>query len=626
MLLLLLACGGPEPAPYSDCDPLVPDHCALPWPSAQHIEGSESAGWTLDLGPETLPPRVDDGPVDPTAWNRRDGFSLHAPLIAWFDDLADTGLPTEGGESLEGDSPVVLVDLSTGERVPVRAELSVDDDPSLLIHPVAGLEYGRWYAVGLAGLVDSSGAPIQPSEAFLQLRDDTRTESWDVEGRREAYEERIFPALEAAGVPREDLQLAWHFRTASQEDTTAVPLLMRDLAAQSRAEVPPQWAFTDTRTYDCAQPATHIGLHIEGTMQVPMFLDSEEAPAFLVRDEEGLPVLQDRVPIPLELRVPCSVLDPDFAGEVLLVQYGHGLFQDREEIRKQYLGELADTRGWVLIATDWQGMSREDTVPIVGLLSDDYGGFGAVPERLLQSWVNQDTLLELARGALTEAPELQVDGAPLLDGERYGFLGISMGGVVGGGYLGWSEQLDSGVLNVPGTPFAMLLPRSTNFAAFAGILEAELEDPRSVQVALAAMQTLWDPAESAGWTPVLRERDTLLIQHNLGDAQVTTLAGQRLARAVGAELLEPATRPVWGLESSAAPQGSAYLEWDYVDISEEPTTAVPADADTDTHVCCRQEPLAWEQMDRFLRDGEIVQTCSGSCSGTREGFCDERPQ
>ena len=107
---LLLACGGPEPAPYTDCDPLVPELCALPWPSAQHIEGSEADGWTLDLGPETLPPHVEKGPVDPASWNRRDGFSLHAPMIAWFDDLDGADLPRDGGESLEDDSPVVVVE------------------------------------------------------------------------------------------------------------------------------------------------------------------------------------------------------------------------------------------------------------------------------------------------------------------------------------------------------------------------------------------------------------------------------------------------------------------------------------------------------------------------------------
>jgi hypothetical protein len=181
------------------------------------------------------------------------------------------------------------------------------------------------------------------------------------------------------------------------------------------------------------------------------------------------------------------------------------------------------------------------------------------------------------------------------------------------------------VLNVAGTPFAMLLPRSTNFPAFDNILNAELGDPRAVQLALSAFQTLWDPSESAGWTPILRESDTLLLQHNLGDAQVTTLSGHRMARAVGAELLSPETRPVWGLESVTSPTGSAYVEWAYTDVAPEPTTAVPAEEESDTHYCSRQEPDAWLQMDVFFRNQEVQATCDGACEGERLGFCDARP-
>lgn len=616
--LLLLACA-PDEAPYTDCDPLVPEVCGMPWPSAQHIEEIDG-GWTLDLGPETLPPHTEGPSVDPSSWNARDGFSIHGPMLAWFEDLSAEGLPADGGASLAEGSTVVVVDLDSGARVPVRAELSVDDNPTLLIHPTAGLEPGTWYAVGLQGLKTTGGEDIGLSTAFLELRDATRTDSWDIEGRRGQYEDEIFPALEAAGAPRDSLQLAWHFRTASTENTTGTALAMRDQAAAWQAEQGASWTWTDSEPLDCESGP--IGKHLEGTLRVPRFVDSEEAPARLIL-EGGDPVIQDTQEIPFVVRVPCSLLEDPSGG--LLVQYGHGLFQDRYEVEKDYLGELANQYGWVLIATDWQGMSREDTVPIVQMMGADMGQFGSIPERTLQSWVNQDLLLAAAQGAMREDPELLVDGVPLTTGAPR-FLGISMGGVLGGGYVAFSEQLDRAVLNVAGTPFAMLLPRSTNFPAFDNILNAELGDPRAVQLALAAFQTLWDPAESAGWTPVLRESDTLLLQHNLGDAQVSTLAGQRLARAVGAELLSPETRPVWGMDSVTSPAGSAYIEWAYTDVTEEPTTAVPADGDTDTHFCSRQEAAAWLQMDTFFREDRIEATCDGACEGKRDGFCDARPQ
>jgi hypothetical protein len=617
MPVLLLACASKE-APYSDCDPLVPDVCGLPWPSAQHIEEVDG-GWRLDLGPETLPPHEEGPTVDPSAWNQRDGFSIQAPMLAWFDDLSAEGLPVDGGASLAEGSTVVVVDLGTGERVPVRAELSVDDNPTLVIHPTAGLAPGTWYAVGLQGLKTKNGSTVDPSESFLQLRDNTRADTWDIEGRRGQYEDEIFPALEAAGALRGNLQLAWHFRTASTENTTETALSMRDQAQAWQDEHGASWTWTDIESLDCETGT--IGKHLEGTLSVPRFVDSEEAPAFLVL-EDGQPVVQATQEIPFVVRVPCSLLDDPSDG--LLVQYGHGLFQDRYEVEKDYLGELANQYGWVLIAADWQGMSRQDTLPIVQMMGGDMGDFGSIPQRTHQSWVNKDLLLRAATGPMRQDPELVVDGTPLTTGDP-GFLGISMGAVIGGGYVAFSEQLDRAVLNVGGTPFAMLLPRSTNFPAFENILNAELGDPRAVQLALSAFQTLWDPAESAGWTPILKESDTLLLQHNLGDAQVSTLSGQRLARAVGAQLLAPETRTVWGLESVTSPTGSAYIEWSYSDASPEPTTAEPADPDTDTHFCSRQEPYAWEQMDTFFRNGEIQDTCQGPCQGIRGGFCDARP-
>lgn len=616
--LLLLACA-PEKAPYSDCDPLVPEVCGLPWPSAQHIEEIDG-GWRLDLGPETLPPHQEGPSVDPTAWNQRDGFSIQAPMLAWFENLSAEGLPVDGGASLEEGSTVVVVDLGTGERIPVRAELSVDDNPTLLIHPTSGLNPGTWYAVGLQDLKKEDGSSIQPSAAFLELRDGTRADSWDIEGRRGQYEDEIFPALESAGAPRDSLQLAWHFRTASTENTTGTALDMQAQAQAWQEQEGASWTWTDIETLDCESGP--IGKHLEGTLTVPRFVDSEEAPAFLVF-EDGRASIQGTQEIPFVVRVPCSLLEDPSEG--LLVQFGHGLFQDRYEVEKDYLGELANQYGWLLIAADWQGMSRDDTVPIVQMMGADMGQFGSIPQRTLQSWVNKDLLLAAATGPMREDPELLTEGVPLTAGApRY--LGISMGAIIGGGYVAFSEQLDTAVLNVGGTPFAFVLPRSTNFPAFENILNAELGDPRAVQLALSAFQTLWDPAETAGWTPILKESDTLLLQHNLGDAQVTTLAGQRLARAVGAELLSPETRPVWGLESVTSPAGSAYIEWAYSDVSPEPTTAVPADKETDTHVCSRQEPEAWAQMDIFFRSGEIQATCEGPCQGERVGFCDARPQ
>src|SRR5689334_17740584 len=90
----------------ADCDPLDP-RAGLP-----------EAG---------MPVNADGVVADPTEWNRNDGFSPGTALLTQVPgvDLEASGLPaiTDVPDSLEDDSPVVVVDAETGDRWPVWAEL-----------------------------------------------------------------------------------------------------------------------------------------------------------------------------------------------------------------------------------------------------------------------------------------------------------------------------------------------------------------------------------------------------------------------------------------------------------------------------------------------------------------------
>ncbi len=171
--------------------------------------------------------------VDPAAWNDEDGFSANASLLTYVADLDPANLPrwTDLGASLDDDATVVLVDTSTGERVPLWAEpdagAAIAEERLLVIHPAVSLEPATTYAVGLQGLTTTAGEPIAVSPVFAVYRDNLTTEIDSVEARRDSME-TAFDALEQGGVDRDDLQLAWTFTTASTENTTAGILKMRD--------------------------------------------------------------------------------------------------------------------------------------------------------------------------------------------------------------------------------------------------------------------------------------------------------------------------------------------------------------------------------------------------------------
>jgi hypothetical protein len=146
---------------------------------------------------------------------------------------------------------------------------------------------------------------------------------------------------------------------------------------------------------------------------------------------------------------------------------------------------------------------------------------------------------------------------------------------------------------------------------------------------IALFQNMWDPGEGAGWAWAMnREPDPkvgakqVLMQVAIGDAQVTNVGAQIQARAFGASTVAPQTKPVWGVEEKQPGfMGSAYVEWKYSDVPDDPVSNVPPSAQHDPHECPRREPAAQQQLRDFLEEGVVNQYCEGKCEGVREVTC-----
>ncbi|CAM9608267.1 unnamed protein product, partial [Hapterophycus canaliculatus] len=79
-----------------------------------------------------------------------------------------------------------------------------------------------------------------------------------------------------------------------------------------------------------------------------------------------------------------------------VVQYGHGLFDDRAEVKDGFLDALAERAGWVLVAADWRGMSRLDVAVVArALVATPELLLSGTPEDLMQGFVNQESVLSL---------------------------------------------------------------------------------------------------------------------------------------------------------------------------------------------------------------------------------------
>ena len=85
--------------------------------------------------------------------------------------------------------------------------------------------------------------------------------------------EGTFEALGAAGVEREDLQLAWSFTTASTENTTAPILKMRDETMAGLGDTTPEFEITsvtdDPKPWPCS---------VEGIYTISNYLTGDGSP------------------------------------------------------------------------------------------------------------------------------------------------------------------------------------------------------------------------------------------------------------------------------------------------------------------------------------------------------------
>jgi hypothetical protein len=237
----------------SDCDPLTPTQCGYPFPSSVYLQADPSTptGKHVVFGKTTLPTYGDGIHVDPAVWSDSDGFSAGQSLLFHLPGATVTGFPTQDTieSSLGPDSPTVLIDAETGERVAhfaERDESILDDEPedrALIIRPVVRLKDSTRYIVAVRRVVDAGGKAVAPSPAFQALRDGSASCDVSVSRRRELYKD-IFARLDKAGIKKDDLQLAWDYSTASRENNTSRFLHMRDEALALVGDKGPEYTIT----------------------------------------------------------------------------------------------------------------------------------------------------------------------------------------------------------------------------------------------------------------------------------------------------------------------------------------------------------------------------------------------
>lgn len=632
------------------CDVVDTASCMLPFPS-DFLTQQDTDSPTLRrvAFPEGQLPNASGTTFDPAAWNQLDGFSPSTPIVAYVPDIDEerTDLPpmSDIGMSITEDSATVLVDLDTGRLVPHWAELDEraenPEQRALIIHPATSLPETHRIAVVLRNMYGTDGLPVPTPVGFRAIRDNLSTGQAAIEDRKGGYDV-VFDELASAGVARRDIHLMWWFTVASSKSLAGNVLSMRDDAMGALNGGAPEFEVTDVRTDEIEDGIDKV---VEGTFEVPLYLDSTEPGATMTFDAAGRPLQSGEMTADFVCTVPEEAVT---TGEARPVVYGHGLLGGADEAASSHVQVTAAEINAVYCSTDAIGLSEGDEGQAAKVASD-INQFPPVSDRLQQAILNYLYLgrLMLNVDGLGTSEEFATDdGAIMLNTAEAYWDGNSQGAILGGAVTAVAQDWTKAVLGVGGMAYGTLLQRSVDFDPFWQIMKVSYPNSLEQQVGFGLLQMLWDRGETSGYVQHLTDRPydltpphQVVMDVAFGDHQVTNVTADSIARALRIPLYEPtlpedadvvpARQRFWNLSPirSFPHTGSALYYWYSGTLPPPDGNITPimgplyetecAGAAADTDVACqdphedpRRQPEVIAQKDAFFRpDGVVVNVC-----------------
>jgi hypothetical protein len=617
------------------CDFLMPTRCLLPYPSDFYTvaDPASPTGRRINLDARSLPANVHGVHIDPTEWNRNDGFSPGQPIMLSFPgiDLAQTGAApiTDVARSLRRDAPIVIVDAESGRRWPYFAEMDVEapDDASrtMIIRPAVNFLEGHRYVVGLRNLKDAHGDPIAPSRAFEIYRDRIKTFSPIIERRRPAMQ-RVFSALHRARVGRHELSLAWDFTIASAQGIAGRMLHVRDDAFDALGAGVPGFT-VDTVEQDVS---SRVYRRITGTFQVPLYLDHDGVSGS--RFVYGADDLPERQPRDYTAQYQC-VIPPSATGDPARFSlYGHGLLGSFDEVNSSIVLDMAVRHNTAYCGTNFIGLAEDDYATAIAILQDT-SRFPTLADRSQQGFLNFLFLgrLMIHPNGFGANSAFRLGTHALVDTSELFYDGNSEGAIFGGALTAVAQDFTRSVLGEAGMNYSLLLQRSVDFDTFKLIFAPSYPDEYDRLVTGGLTQMLWDRGETNGYAQHLT-RDpypgtpahTILLLGAVGDHQVAQVSLEIEARTIGARVHRPFVapgrthdvEPAWGIPSIAHYPftGSAYFLWD-TGSPLAPIVNAPPREGHDPHDDTPRQPAVQDLKDGFWR-GAVTDVCNGGpCLG-----------
>jgi hypothetical protein len=535
-----------------------------------------------------------------------DGFGTTTAVYFFFDSPIDTAsLPASPVLAPALTDSVFCADTATLTPVPVLIGWDVDSRirNTLAILPAPGkpLKPSTTYTCVVKTGVTGGGAPITPSADWSSVRDGASANS-----DADAIFDPVVTALGGQGIAAGTIAGMTVFTT--QSTTTdllkirdvvlpALPVPAADLTSQPGlvAKTPAQL------TALVGTPGAHVGMIATGFYPSPRFQthdpdgdgplqDLPNPPGFITcsvpcetnderftRDLSGIPVVIDVPKIPFTVVVPAGT--PPANGWPVVIQQ-HGLGGQRDTVVD--FGEPDAAKGFASIGIDAAAHGYRffdckpdapcsqdtannfggTTVPDgfvdgsfagfdVGFLTVNLGFFQAfhnflgIRDNFRQTYADLLSLVRLVKGGtIDDALGTKLDGANIY------YMGHSLGGIMGSGFIPIEPDVKASLLNATGGGLTSQLFLNSSIGAGAttlvnGILGL---DPNNVQGQFALMpnftQSIMDPADGLNSASLLLAPDLGAVRNfiqveDFGDQVVPNQSNEALAVATGLELYDP---------------------------------------------------------------------------------------
>lgn len=419
----------------------------------------------------------------------------------------------------DGGTVVRVFDVTSGTRVPARVEVSqlqVDDRNQrgvLGIWPLGRWEPGhQMVALVGEGLRATSGDPLPRIRRSPGGIDASLTSL--VEARIAAFAERVDPSIPAA-----DYVAATAFTVRSQ---TSVVELADDLAAIVRSADHP---IRGVATQWSPIPGTVL---VNGQVQITDFRNGDWV---IPTDESPRPTPRW---INFMMTVP-TVGVPDTGAPVAI--YGHGI-----TVSKETMVTVAASNAAAGVATIGIDLPNHGSRQLEGGFILDLANsatLGRITSMLLQGALDHVSLIE----SITAHPAaLDIGGR--LDTGRVFYEGTSMGGFVGGTFIGLTSDVEAAFLQVTGSGVIDTISHSILWPAFRGTIPQGASTGEA-HVLLAGAQMLLDPADNSFYLPRIRDRGTpVYLVYSVDDGVVPNPSSERMAMLLGLPQVGSPHRPM----------------------------------------------------------------------------------